>query len=148
MKFPEDIRYAHRIWMSMVLITPILHDFLLILFSELAINAIAINYVFTVFRNGLILIVYWAILLIMILSVNSWNYTVNTKKWIIQWADIAFISLFFGGLVVFNGDTINLERLLLTLSYFITSSSAIWFFELKSKIKKDDFEIIEHLIEE
>lgn len=148
MKFPEDIRYAHRIWMSMVLITPILHDFLLILFSELAIDAIAINYVFTVFRNGLILIVYWAILLIMILSVNSWNYTVNTKKWIIQWADIAFISLFFGGLVVFNGDTINLERLLLTLSYFITSSSAIWFFELKSKIKKDDFEIIEHLIEE
>lgn len=148
MKFPEDIRYAHRIWMSMVLITPILHDFLLILFSELAIDAIAINYVFTVFRNGLILIVYWAILLIMILSVNSWNYTVNTKKWIIQWADIAFISLFFGGLVVFNEDTINLERLLLTLSYFITSSSAIWFFELKSKIKKDDFEIIEHLIEE
>ena len=143
MKFPEDIRYAHRIWMSMVLITPILHDFLLILFSELAIDAIAINYVFTVFRNGLILIVYWAILLIMILSVNSWNYTVNTKKWIIQWADIAFISLFFGGLVVFNGDTINLERLLLTLPYFITCSSAIWFFELKSKIKKMILKLLE-----
>jgi hypothetical protein len=148
MKFPEDIRYAHRIWMSMVLITPIFYNFLLVLFGEISIDAIAIDYVFTVFRNGILLIVYWAILLVLILSVNSWHYTINMKKWIIQLTDIGLISLFFGGLIIFTNDVFDLNQLLLIFSYLIVSSSAIWFFELKSRVKKDGFEIIEHLIEE
>ena len=148
MKFPEDIRYAHRIWMSMVLITPIFYNFLLVLFGKISIDAIAIDYVFTVFRNGILLIVYWAILLVLILSVNSWHYTINMKKWIIQLTDIGLISLFFGGLIIFTNDVFDLNQLLLIFSYLIVSSSAIWFFELKSRVKKDGFEIIEHLIEE
>ena len=147
MIFPNDIRYAHRIWMSMVLITPILHNFLLILFGAIPIDAIIIDYVHTVFRTGMILIVYWAILLILVLSVNSWDYTVNMKKWIIQLADIAFISLFFGGVILLTSEIINLELLLLILAYLIVSSTAIWFFELKERTKKDDFEIIKHLVD-
>ena len=147
MRFPEDIRYAHRIWMSMVLITPIFHNFLLVLFNKIPVNAIVIDYVFTVFKNGIPLISYWAILLILILSVNSWHYTIKMKKWIIQLGNIAFISLFTGGMIVFMDIEVNFEKLLLVLAYVIISSSAIWFFELKPRIVKDDFDIIEHLVE-
>jgi len=148
MKFPEDIRYAHRVWMSMVLITPILHNFLLILFGKLPFDSIAIDYVFTVFKNGITLIAYWAILLILILAVNSWYYSIKKKKWIIQLTNIACISIFFGGLAIFRGKPIDFKQLLLMLAYLIVSSSAIWFFELKPRTKTNDFEIIEHLVDE
>ena len=148
MKFPEDIRYAHRIWMSMVLVTPVLHNFLLILFGKIAIDAIVVDYVFTVFKHGIVLIIYWAVLLILVLTVNSWNYTINTKKWIIQLTDILLLVCFFSGLVLFSSEIRDLHLLLLALSYLLVSSSAIWFFKLPDRKTKDDFEIIEHLIDQ
>ena len=150
LKFPKDIRYANRIWMSMVLVSPILPFLPYLVSGRYGFGDFASAYASFIFASGFLFILYWAAMLPIVLTVNTWKYSINGKKWILQLVNFALLALFLGYLYFQSQDiyTIN-EFIKLTLSYVVTSSFAIWFFELEAPKDSTDkeFEVIEHLIE-
>lgn len=148
MKFPNDIRYANRVWMAIVLVSPILQALAYIfIYKEFEREKLVEHYVSAVVSGGLLLIAYWCLLLPTVLVVNGWKLPIATKKWLIFAASTGLILVYF--MFPLTQSDYTFDKTLAAITYFGISSLAIRFFELleRKENEKEELDVFEHLVE-
>jgi hypothetical protein len=148
MKLPNDIRYANQIWMMTVLISPLIPILIgspLIIFN--AFGVFLEVYAFHVMVSGILLILYWALLLVIILSVNSANQSKLYKKVIIQILTALIIVVYFAFFPPYQNHPLGWTSLMYPLSYLMTSSFAIWYFQFDNGYVREEVDVIDHLVD-
>ncbi|MGB0862633.1 MAG: hypothetical protein ACPGXZ_06920 [Saprospiraceae bacterium] len=140
MKLPNDLRYANRIWMLLVLVSPLLAA----IPNMSSSNLLEVYQQPFIYKNGGLFIIYWAVIMVLVLGLNNYSYDIIIKKTIIQIISmlILFISFLFFIPKEIENYTVNIY-----ISYFLTTTFGIWYFSFETAFQEKEMEVIDHLIE-
>jgi len=104
-------------------------------------------YAFYVMESGILLIIYWALLLILTLSVNTINQSKLYKKVMVQIFTALIIIVYFALFPPYQNHPLGWTTIIYPLSYLVSSSFAIWFFQFDSGFVRDEIDVIDHLVD-
>jgi hypothetical protein len=140
MKLPNDLKYANRIWMLLVLVSPLLAALPNLKMSNLH----EIYRQPFIYQNGGLFIIYWVFIMILVLGLNNYPYDILIKKAIIQ---IVSIVILLVGFLFFKPAAVENYTAGLYFSYFLTTTFGIWYFNFETAFEAEEVDIIDHLIE-
>lgn len=140
MKLPNDLKYANRIWMLLVLVSPLLAALPNLKTS----NLLEVYQQPFIFKNGGLFIIYWAVIIVLVLGLNNYSYDILIKKTIIQLVSMVILLV---GFLFFRPEGVENYTASLYFAYFLTTTFGIWYFSFETAFEPKEVDIIDHLVE-